>query len=175
MSLQQKGFIHTVIATHGNYDELAIETALRANPSYIGVVASRKRLSSIRDYLMMQGFSDGDLLPLKAPAGLDIGARRGDEIALSIMAEIVQRRREAERIDIELLQPKPTIPVAPPVSISLNMFSAQQAIDPICKMTVNVNTAKFTHEYEGEMYYFCCAGCKVKFAQEPQEYLRTLS
>ncbi len=162
---------YTVIATHGNYDELAIETALRARPNYVGVVASRKRLTSIREYLTLQGFSEDDLLPLKAPAGLDIGARRGDEIALSIMAEIVQRRREAERIDVALLQPQSPPVQAQPISISLDMLPRREAIDPICGMSVDINTAKYMHEHDSEMYYFCCAGCKVKFAQEPAKYL----
>ena len=58
----------------------------------------------MREYLQFQGFSESDLLAFKAPAGLDIQARRGDEIALSIMAEIVQKRRNAELLDLALLR-----------------------------------------------------------------------
>ena len=97
-------YTYIVVASHGNYDELALEKLLAANPGYVGLVASRKRAEGVRDYLLEQGLSETDLLPLKAPAGLDIQARRGDEIALSIMAEIVQRRRNAEEINLALFR-----------------------------------------------------------------------
>jgi xanthine dehydrogenase accessory factor len=91
-----------VVATHGNYDEAALEHLLKLEVAYIGLVSSRHRATSVRDYLHAQGFSDEALGVLKAPAGLDIHARRGDEIALSIMAEIVQKRRSHEGIEIEV-------------------------------------------------------------------------
>ena len=48
--------------------------------------------------------------------------------------------------------------------------------DPVCGMTVDPSRAKATHEYEGKLYYFCCAGCKEKFKADPAKYLmpRTL-
>jgi len=95
---------YVVIATHGNYDEIALGHAIKAKAPYIGLVASKRRTESVRDYLKFQGFGENDLLAFKAPAGLDIQARRGDEIALSIMAEIVQKRRNAELLDIALLR-----------------------------------------------------------------------
>ena len=45
------------------------------------------------------------------------------------------------------------------------------AIDPICKMTVDEKTAKFTSEYKGKKYYFCAPGCKKKFDADPQKYI----
>jgi YHS domain-containing protein len=45
------------------------------------------------------------------------------------------------------------------------------AIDPICKMTVDEKTAKFTSEYKGKKYYFCAPGCKKKFDTDPQKYV----
>jgi YHS domain-containing protein len=44
------------------------------------------------------------------------------------------------------------------------------AIDPICKMTVDEKTAKFTSEYKGKKYYFCAPGCKKKFDTDPAKY-----
>jgi YHS domain-containing protein len=44
------------------------------------------------------------------------------------------------------------------------------AIDPICKMEVDEKTAKHTSEYQGKKYYFCAAGCKTKFDQNPEKY-----
>ena len=46
-----------------------------------------------------------------------------------------------------------------------------QAIDPVCGMTVDTETAKHTSEYEGNTYYFCAPGCKKAFDQNPPQYL----
>lgn len=162
---QIRPFTYIVVATHGNYDELALDKILRAKPNYVGLVASPKRAQAVRDYLALQGVSEADLLPLKAPAGLDIQARRGDEIALSIMAEIVQRRRNAELLDLALFKQ-----VAAKKNIAAESDTAV-AIDPICGMEVTIADAKYTHEHRGEMFYFCCAGCQTKFAQAPEKYL----
>ena len=198
---------YIVVASHGNYDELALEKLLAAHPGYVGLVASRKRAEGVRDYLLDQGLTDTDLLPLKAPAGLDIQARRGDEIALSIMAEIVQRRRNAEEVNLALFRGNsgelvgtqgnsgelsPQSPVSSPQSLNLSVSQSPLptislgqisvgpvtlpvrgavAIDPICHMEVEMSTAKYTHEHNRTMYYFCCAGCQRSFAKEPEKYL----
>jgi len=44
-------------------------------------------------------------------------------------------------------------------------------IDPVCKMEVETETAKFTSEYEGEKYYFCSAGCQREFEENPAQFL----
>ncbi|MCB0195949.1 MAG: XdhC family protein, partial [Anaerolineae bacterium] len=94
---------HVIVASHGHYDELALEHALRSKAAYVALVASKTRAEAVIDYLKGQGLSTEELAKLKYPAGLDIHARRGDEIALSIMAEIVQKRRTAEPLAIEAL------------------------------------------------------------------------
>lgn len=153
---------YVVVATHGHFDEVALEKILKTQVPYVGLVASQKRAESVRGYLRLAGFGESDLLSFKAPAGLDIQARRGDEIALSIMAEIVQKRRNAELLDVALLRGK----VEPELTQTV-------AIDPICGMEVEIAGAMHTHEHNGEMYYFCCGGCKTKFAKEPEKYLQT--
>ncbi len=151
-----------VVATHGQYDELALEQALQTSAPYIGLVASRKRAAAVREYLIQQGLTAEQLQRFSSPAGLDIQARRGDEIALSIMAEIVQRRRNNADI---AWQP------APPQAIPLEAEPAPAAaIDPICGMSVTIAGAKHTYEYQGRMYYFCCPGCKTTFRKEPERY-----
>ena len=47
------------------------------------------------------------------------------------------------------------------------------AIDPICGMTVNEETAEHTTEYQGTTYYFCAPGCKKAFEGEPEKYLKS--
>lgn len=153
---------YVVVATHGQYDELALEQALHADAAYIGLVASRKRAAAVREYLRMQGMSAEQLAAFKAPAGLDIGARRGDEIALSIMAEIVQQRRAADSAR--------WIDTSPPEQAPAPT-SASTAIDPVCGMSVVIAGAKYTYAHEGQTYYFCCPGCKTAFRKEPERYL----
>jgi xanthine dehydrogenase accessory factor len=150
-----------VVATHGQYDELALEQALATNAPYIGLVASRTRADSVRAYLAQQGFTDEQLGRFKSPAGLDIQARRGDEIALGIMAEIVQRRRTSA--DLAWL-PAPEAATQPEAALAT-------AIDPICGMSVEIAGAKHTYEYQGTTYYFCCPGCKTTFRRAPEQYV----
>lgn len=170
---------YAVVATHGTYDEVAVESILNTNVAYVGLVASRRRAESVLNYLEAQGMTESDLTPLKAPAGLDILARRGDEIALSIMAEIVQKRRSIEQLNWALFSTDKAPPadagpsevVCCGCSAALDTeLSAATAIDPICQMEVNVDQAKFISEFEGQMVYFCCAGCKQKFDAEPLAY-----
>ncbi len=163
-------FTYIVIATHGNYDETALTKILATNPSYVGLVASPKRAQAVRDYLAMQGVSETEMLPLKAPAGLDIQARRGDEIALSIMAEIVERRRNAEALDWALFG-KEKEGGGTKGEERGKKGEGGTAVDPICSMTVEIATAQYAYKYQDLTYYFCCAGCQSTFAQEPEKYL----
>ncbi len=153
---------YVVVASHGHFDEEALERVLRTRAPYVGLIASRKRARPILEHLRRQGFGDNDLARVEAPAGLDIGARRGDEIALSIMAEIVQRRRTAEGVEW---------PAAEPVAGEDPDVEPTAAIDPICGMSVRTRDAKHAHEHAGTVFYFCCAGCKAKFAADPEQYL----
>lgn len=45
------------------------------------------------------------------------------------------------------------------------------AMDPVCKMEVDEETAQWTYEYKGKTYYFCAPGCKSAFEKEPEKYL----
>jgi len=158
-----------VVATHGYGDEEALADALRSTAPYVALVASRKRADAVREALRPMGLSEDALARLRAPAGLDIQARRGDEIALSIMAEIVQVRRGLEQLawahGTDALahdDANETAATAGPAT----------AIDPVCGMTVEIATARATHEHEGIMYYFCCPGCRGRFAKHPERYLQ---
>ena len=79
-----------VVASHGRDEERALVTALEAGIPYVGLVASRARGESVKDALDV---GDEDRARVHTPAGLDIGARTPEEIALSILAEIVSTRR----------------------------------------------------------------------------------
>lgn len=152
-----------VVATHGQYDEMALEQALQTSAPYIGLVASRKRAEAVREYLAHQGFTAEQQLRFKSPAGLDIQARRGDEIALSIMAEIVQRRRNIADMEWSPAPANASQPAAEP--------APAVAIDPVCGMSVTIAGAKYTYEHAGTTYYFCCPGCKTTFRKAPGQYV----
>ena len=149
-ALQLSGESYIVIATHGRYDEEALEQAAQTSASYIALVASPKRAATVLDILRERGVS---VDRIKSPAGLDIGAQGAEEIALSIVAEIVQQRRARKTVE------KPVIEQ-----------SAEEAIDPICNMTVEMAGARYTAEHEGRRYYFCCAHCQRTFEKEPHRY-----
>jgi xanthine dehydrogenase accessory factor len=151
----QKGRLFAVVATLGQHDEEATLTALGVEPAYLGVVASRKRFAQIREALAARGASATALDSITNPAGIDIGARAPEEIALSILAEIVSVRRAAAERAVAVSEP-----AAP----------AREALDPVCGMTVAVETARHRAEYAGRTYYFCCGGCRERFLAAPDRY-----
>ncbi len=150
------GETFAVIATHGEWDEEAVLAALAHSPSYVGIVSSTKRAEELREFLARKMPAEqGALLErFHLPAGLRIGAEGGEEIAVSILAEIVEERRKGRKT----------------VRVSLPVAEAEQAVDPVCGMTVAVATAKHTAEHQGRTYYFCCAGCREKFVQQADRY-----
>jgi xanthine dehydrogenase accessory factor len=157
-----------VVATHGDHDEIALEHAFESAAPYVGLVASRKRAESIRKYLAVRGIAEERLAALHAPAGLDIGAREPREIALAILAEIVQVLRASDSFDwgaatdgAEREAEGDAAAAGPP----------ETALDPVCGMTVRVVGAAHVHDHEGVRYYFCCGGCLAKFAAEPESFL----
>jgi molybdenum cofactor cytidylyltransferase len=84
---------YVVVASRGQFDEEAIEQALHANSAYIALIANKKRAQEIRRSLELKGAPPEKLAKVHAPAGLSIGAETPEEIALSIMAEIVSEMR----------------------------------------------------------------------------------
>jgi len=144
-----------VVSTQGHQDEEAVEAALRSDASYVSFVASKAKAAKMVEYLKGRGLSAERLAELRAPAGLDIHAGSPEEIAVSILAEIIMRNRSqkgAQKREVAL-------PVA-----------AQRAKDPICGMTVDVSKAQHRSEFNGNTFYFCCAGCKQKFDERPEQY-----
>jgi len=147
---------YVVVASHGNYDEDMLAAALHSEVSYVALIASTTRSTAILQYLRESDLTDEQIARLKYPAGLDFGAVTPEEIALSILAEIVQKRRQSP------------IVISPITNIQLPI----EAKDPVCGMTVEISTAHFTSEYNGKTYYFCAAGCKRSFDKEPGKYVQ---
>lgn len=152
-----------VVASHGNYDEDALEGALRTNAGYVALISSETRAQAILQYLRDSNLPADRVAQLKYPAGLDIGAVNPGEIALSILAEIVQRQRRpvTELSGLETL----AVPVEKPA----------EAKDPVCGMMVDVAGARYASQYEGKTYYFCARSCQTTFERNPERYLEAIT
>jgi xanthine dehydrogenase accessory factor len=157
-----------VVATLGEDDEGAIRAALALDPAYLGVVASARRFAQVRENLLAGGVAAADLDRIHSPAGLDFGARAPEEIALSILAEIVQVRRAADADGVAA-----DGVAAEPQAATESQAAAPaplQAKDPICGMTVEIAGARHTAEHAGATFYFCCGGCRERFLGDPARY-----
>jgi xanthine dehydrogenase accessory factor len=157
---------YILVATHGQYDEDVLEQVLRSSAIYVGMVGSRRRTEDCRAYLRASGLTEQQIAHLKAPAGLDIGAITPEEIAASILAELIQVKRHkigtsAQSGTSEKVQHDR------PGTVTI----ASTAIDPVCGMMVETATARHRSIYGGREFYFCCPACKRLFEQNPQEYL----
>ena len=84
-----------VIATQGQGDLDALKSAFMADPDYVAFVGSRRKYAALAEKLMAEGFAQAAIDQVQAPAGLDLGAVTPEEIALSILAQLVQKRRQA--------------------------------------------------------------------------------
>lgn len=192
---------YVVVATLGHYDEDALEAALGTDAAYIGLVASRKRAGTVMDYLRGNGASEDSLARIQAPAGLDLGRIAHEEMAVAVIAQIVQIKAQAGLPSASTgpvhrssepqapgpgpaassPEPKPdggktaaSKPAAEPAASAPAAPSKvpEEAIDPVCDMTVTVKGARYHHEHEGQTYYFCCPACRKLFQNNPQEYLK---
>ena len=88
-----RGVAVAVVTRGHNEDEECMRAVLRARPDYVGMIGSRRRTNIVLGRLRELGFSDEQLSEVRAPVGLDIGAVAPEEVALSILAEIVAGRR----------------------------------------------------------------------------------
>lgn len=156
-----------VVASMGEHDEDAVAAALAMRPAYLGVVASRKRFAMMRETLLGRGIAAHALDAIKSPAGLDLGGRQPEEVALSILAEIVQHKHAARA--------QTTATTATPVAAPTPTPTPLTAIDPVCHMTVTIATARHTGAWNGRTWYFCNPRCKDKFLADPEHYLETPS
>ena len=158
---------YILVATHGNYDEEALEQALRSPAYYVGMVGSRKRAEACRTYLRAAGLTDAQIGLLRVPAGLDIGAITPEEIAASILAELVQVRRRSVPREESGTGVAPEEHSVAEQAMEVN----ETAVDPVCGMDVEIAGARHHSNVEGQEYYFCCPACKRLFVNDPQTYL----
>jgi xanthine dehydrogenase accessory factor len=147
-----------VVATQGEHDEEALEQALRIDTRYISFIASRAKALKVIGLLAGKGASPQMLGRIKAPAGLSIGTSSSQEMAVSIIAEIIQVQKRC--------LPENSRPEKPG-AVELS----EPAIDPVCGMAVDPGESPYQSEYKGRSFYFCCVGCRQTFDQEPEKFL----
>ena len=149
------GTAAVVCASHGRDEEEVLTAALAAGVPYVGLVASRKRGEAVVASLEVDEGARGRV---HTPAGLDIGARTPEEVALSILAEIVAERRRTSGRPVEQQAAEP-------------QERPGTAVDPVCGMTVATVETSLHLDHEGVRFWFCGSGCLRAFAADPAGYL----
>lgn len=164
---------YVVVATQGVWDEEAVAAALRRDVAYVGLIASPTRARVVRDWLRDEAAIPEDrVAALRAPCGLDLGAETPEEIAISILGELVQVRRGRAAF---VARPGPATVVGgsgvaaahEPVPVVDDIV----LLDPVCGMTVDRAHARHLAEHDGVVYAFCSMGCRTAFIKEPDAYL----
>ena len=151
-----------VVASQGHYDEQALESILKGGVPYVGLVASRKRGATVCAILRQNAVPDVE--KIRIPAGIDLGARTPPEVALSILAEIVQLHPATA-----YEKPAAATATATAASVGATPTSAS-AVDPVCGMQVDIATAHNTAKLDDVVYYFCCANCRMRFINDPSRF-----
>jgi len=148
-----------VVASQGHYDEQALESILKYGLSYVGLVASRKRGAAVQELLKASAVPG--IETIRNPAGIDLGARTPPEVALSILAEIVQSHPCGA--------PKEAV-AATTAAAAVATPAPTSAVDPVCGMQVEITTAQHSEKVDDVVYYFCCASCRARFLKDPSQY-----
>ena len=171
-----------VVATQGHGDEEAVEQAAAARPAYLGLVGSHRRGAAVLGYLTDRGLPADQLDRVRVPAGLDLGHITHREIAVAILAELVQLRAaralagaagaaSARHTTAPADAKTAAAPAADaPAAAGPATPAPAQAIDPVCGMTVPATAASFPLAHDGVTYYFCCTNCRRRFEQDPAAY-----
>jgi xanthine dehydrogenase accessory factor len=152
-----------VVATQGHHDEEAVEQAVAARPAYLGLVGSQRRGAALLGYLADRGVPSGRLDKVRVPAGLDLGRTTHAEIAVAILAELVQLRASG------------ALPGQAAGAGEGEVGRASEAAhqtDPVCGMTVSASRSGKPLVYDGTTYHFCSGGCRRAFESDPAAYVK---
>jgi len=136
-----------LIATQGQGDEEALETALRSPAKQVLMIASQRKAEKLRAVMRLRGVDESQLARLQAPAGPDAGAKTPGEIALVAIVGVLALLRGRSQVAAEA-----------------------KFINPVCGMAVSIANPMHIEVYEGVSYYFCCDGCRTTFQKEPAKY-----
>lgn len=144
-----------IVASHGKAEEIALEAGLRAGVPYVALVASATRGAAVLDSLEIDAAQRSKVF---TPAGLNLGARTPGEIALSILAQLIQERAKSRH------HAPPAAPPDPPAA------APATAVDPVCGMTVPAADSTLHLVHNGVTVYFCSPGCRAAFRKDPERY-----
>src|SRR2546422_185106 len=146
---------YAVVATMGKYDGSALELLAGSQAMYVGLVASRRRAAAVLATLSGTGLDEPARARIVSPAGLDLSAETPEEIALSIVAQIVQGRRTSAPREL-------------PVSNAAESDRAMET-DVVCGMQGDRgSTIPGTHS--ARTFLFCSEGCRARFLETPEAF-----
>ncbi|HEV7805778.1 MAG TPA: XdhC family protein [Solirubrobacteraceae bacterium] len=148
----REGDLGLIVAAHGKGELEALRAGVEAGLPYVGLVASPKRGAALIDELRAAGVPDDQLARIEVPAGIDINAKTPPEVALSIIARLIERRH-SDAYKAPLRAPR-------------DQQAPTFATDPICGMTVTVEPGALQVRHDGETVYFCAPGCKKTYERE---------
>lgn len=172
-----------VVASHGRDEEDTLRAALATSTRYVGLVASRTRGEAV---LASLGMCSSHTSRVRTPAGVDIGARTPQEVALSILAEIVASRRSITgravnantdvSLDVAESESVGSVESADTVdTVDAAVMQTRIAKDPVCAMDVVMVDASLHFDHGPRRYWFCGSGCLRAFAADPSAYAADLS
>ena len=136
-----------VVASMGHYDEDALEAALAHQPATLSLIASRKRAHAALELLRERKVADELIRTIDTRPGVELGEVTQEEIALAVVAGIVQRTRAAQ------------------------VEGPRTAIDPTSGSVILVDETTPSTDYEGTTYFFSCNGCKGRFLENPAAFV----
>ncbi|PSQ18098.1 xanthine dehydrogenase [Halobacteriales archaeon QS_8_69_26] len=168
---------YAVVASVGEFDARGVAAAVGLPAPYVGLVASEQRALEV-------GGTAADVLgvdpetvqeAVTSPTGVEVGAETPEEIAVSILAELVAVRRQGPDDATDLAADLEVPDGSEEVEAGGDESEAGRAVatDPVCGMEVATADPAATVDHDGGTYYFCSEGCAEAFEQRPEEFLTT--
>jgi xanthine dehydrogenase accessory factor len=197
LPVEVRSSMAAVVASQGHYDEPTLEPLLKTGVGFVGLLASRKRAVTVRELLELQGLDANLTAKIRNPIGLDLGAKTPAEVAVSILAEIIQHRSSdvpmftnsstynpkqhkeefvsSQAVDVpeHLDDHNEANRNASSFAIGLPSERPGFAISPVDHEEIKIATAIHFADLEGVRYFFTCPNCKRRFLKNPQSYLNS--
>jgi len=148
---------YVVVCTQGEGDTETLEKAIALEQPYLAFVSSRRKASTIFSELLAKGIPQSSFKHIKTPAGLDIGAKLPEEVAISILAQIIQAFRLGDEVQ---------------KTSKVELQNDDYYMNPVCNLPIQKSSAKYVLEHNNQQVYFCCDNCKTLFEKEPELYLQ---
>jgi len=160
-----------LVATQGQGDEEALESALRSGASHVLMIASRRKADRLRAVMRMRGIDESRLAALQAPAGPDAGAKTPGEIALVAIVAVLALLRGRDQIAADTSRDRSEADAGTASgAVSGSAANSGKFINPVCGMAVSTDNPLHVEKHEGVSYYFCCDACWTTFKQDPAKY-----